>query len=150
MQKPVKKIGDKYKVKCVQNKNAEKGMSESLKLGVRASNVDTDAYMFFVGDQVFLNHDIIDEIIGCYEVNAQKIIVPRCKSEKTNPVCFPSAYRNQLLSLEGDSGGRQIIQKQKEHLKFLEIPSKNLCLDLDTEDDLVEIKKLFTLENELE
>ena len=140
----IKKIGEKFNVNCVLNRNAERGMSESLKLGVRASSNDTDAYMFFVGDQVFLDYLLINEIIDCFRVNSDEIVIPLCKGEKTNPVCFPSLYREQLLALEGDAGGRQIIQKQKDHLKYLEILSENLCLDLDTEEDLEAIKKLIT------
>lgn len=142
-EKEIMKIGEKYNLKCIYNKNADRGISESLKLGVLASSNETDAYMFFVGDQVFLTYDVVDEIIACHKMNCNDIVIPMCKGEKTNPVCFPSAFRNELLSLEGDTGGRQIIHKQKDRLNFLEISSENLYLDLDTEQDLVAIENFL-------
>ncbi len=125
------------------NAHAQRGMSESLKLGVRVSDKEADGYLFFVGDQAFLSHEIIDEIITESERFPEDIIIPRCQGKRTNPVCFPGKYREELLEITGDEGGRQIIRKQEENLRFLEIESENFCLDLDTEEDLKRINAVI-------
>jgi molybdenum cofactor cytidylyltransferase len=140
----VKSAVEMLDIQCVYNPNANLGMSESLKVGMKIADQSAEGYMFFVGDQVFLTHQIIDEIIMESNRFPEDIIIPRCRGKRTNPVYFPRKYRDELSRVSGDEGGRQIIRKQEEGLRFFEIESESFCLDLDTVEDLEDINRVIS------
>ncbi len=51
----IKEIGIKNGIKTVYNNMAQIGQSQSIKLGINASSIETKGFMFFVGDQPFLD-----------------------------------------------------------------------------------------------
>jgi molybdenum cofactor cytidylyltransferase len=79
-----------------------------------------------------LTSDIINKIIHTYKGNKKGIIVPLYDGKRGNPVLFSVKYREQLLSLEGDIGGRKIIQNEMENVCFENIYDKAAGLDIDT------------------
>lgn len=139
----VKRIGLNYDVTIAYNEKAHLGMSEAVKLGVSLASDKTDGYMFFVGDQPFLSHEVINELIDAFYVDKSTILIPVCNGDKCNPVCFPVKYREELLSIFGDKGGRQVISKVKDGKRFHEIENKLFCIDIDTYDDYIKVKKLL-------
>ncbi|MCD6436016.1 MAG: nucleotidyltransferase family protein, partial [Clostridiales bacterium] len=116
----VKEIGLNYDVFMAYNKNAHLGMSEAVKIGVSLANDKADGYMFFVADQPFLSHKVINEIIDDFYLDKSSILIPVYDAHKCNPVCFPRKYYDELLSISGDEGGRQIISKVKEGKRLYE------------------------------
>ena len=141
----IKRIGLNYDVSIVYNGKAHLGMSEAVKLGVSSANDETDGYMFFVGDQPFLSHKVINELIEVFFKNKNSILIPTCNGDKCNPVCFPNKYRKELLSIFGDKGGRQVIDKVKDDKRFYEIENKLFCIDIDTIDDYKKVEKIITI-----
>ncbi|MBN2259345.1 MAG: nucleotidyltransferase family protein [Clostridiales bacterium] len=139
----VKRICEKFNVQLVENTHAEKGMSESVKLGVESASEKTRGYMFFVGDQPFLNNDVINELMNVFLEHSDEIIIPTYKGIKSNPVTFPVKYKKELLQLHGDAGGRQIIKKLDSGKLFYEINDEKFCIDLDTYDDYLKVSKMF-------
>ena len=58
----VKEIGENLNFKVVINEHANKGQSESIKLGIENCKV-SEGYMFFVGDQPLLEGKDIEKLI---------------------------------------------------------------------------------------
>ncbi|HEY8892159.1 MAG TPA: molybdenum cofactor cytidylyltransferase [Clostridium sp.] len=135
------KIGYKNDLKVIVNENAVKGISESVKLGVKNSTL-TDGYMFFTADQPFLDIDTINELIQKFRENTNYIIVPRCDGRLGNPVIFPSIFKEDLLKLEGDVGGKIIINKNLDKVKFVEIYDSTKLFDIDTNENYEYILRL--------
>ena len=67
--------------------------------------------MFMVGDQPFLNPSTINILIDTFQQDPHSIIVPVYNGIRGNPVLFPAAMKEVLLTLEGDRGGRVLIEK---------------------------------------
>lgn len=134
-------IGNKNGLKVFRNENAVKGISESVKLGVMHAT-QTDGYMFFMADQPFLDIDTIKELILKFRENSSFIIVPRCEGRRGNPVIFPYIFKEDFLKLEGDIGGKIIINKNLEKVKFLEIHDSTKLFDIDTNENYEYILKL--------
>lgn len=133
------RIGEKYGVKTVINLEADKGMSKSLHNGISNCKKNTDGYMFLVGDQPFITSEVINKLIEIFE-NNNTIIVPLYNKHRGNPCIFPLSYKEELLSVKGDKGGRDIIKKNTEKVNFVEI-EKKIGIDIDEYKDLKEIRK---------
>jgi len=93
----------------VYNDNPQLGMSNSLKLGLKKSNIETKGYLFLLGDQPYIDEKIINEILVNFRDNS--IIVPVFNGLNSNPVLFSSVFKNNLLNIKGDKGGRDLIKK---------------------------------------
>ena len=113
----IEKLTDNFKV--VINENAHKGQSESIKLGVKSSE-KCDGYMFFVADQPLINQKDIEKLIRVFRENKDFIVIPKYKEKRGNPVIYPSLYKEEILRLEGDKGGKSII-KSSNKIKYVEL-----------------------------
>lgn len=126
----IEKLTDNFKV--VINENAHKGQSESIKLGVKSSE-KCDGYMFFVADQPLINQKDIEKLIRVFRENKDFIVIPKYKEKRGNPVIYPSLYKEEILRLEGDKGGKSII-KSSNKIKYVEV-EENTLFDIDNKDD---------------
>ncbi|MDY4736959.1 molybdenum cofactor cytidylyltransferase [Terrisporobacter sp.] len=126
----IEKLTDNFKV--VINENAHKGQSESIKLGVKSSE-RCDGYMFFVADQPLINQKDIEKLIRVFRENKDFIVIPKYKEKRGNPVIYPSLYKEEILRLEGDKGGKSII-KSSNKIKYVEVEEDTL-FDIDNKDD---------------
>lgn len=142
----IKKIGEKHNIKTLYNANAHLGQSESVKLGIKESG-DCEGYMFLVGDQPFLNKDVIDRLIKTYRENPKMIVVPFFNNAFGMPIIFPSYFKEDLLKIQGDKGGREIIQGNPHLLKKVHFRDEILGFDVDTIEDLNRINNKERLLN---
>ena len=136
----IEKIGRKYGIKAVHNPRADEGQSAAIKLGIHTAQPETDAFMFMVGDQPFLNPSTINILIDTFQQDPHSIIVPVYNNTRGNPVLFPSAMKELLLALDGDRGGRVLIDSMPERVKLVSIDEEMLGTDIDTEEDYRKIK----------
>lgn len=129
--KEICEICRKYKkIIPLENKKYFLGQSESIKLG--AEKIADESIMFFTGDMPFLSEESILKIM---ERHNDKITIPVILNEKFSPVIFPNRYKNSLMNLSGDRGGREIIKKERE-LDLVEFFDKKEFFDIDTQEDL--------------
>ncbi len=131
----IRDIGIKYNIKTIFNPCPEKGQSESMKLGIKASDLKSRAFMFIVGDQPLLNYKTINLLIDTFNNNDNEIVVPVYREEKGSPTLFSSKLKDKLLEVEGDKGGRKIIQEMPNSVKLLSIEDFRVGLDIDTWDE---------------
>jgi molybdenum cofactor cytidylyltransferase len=64
------------------------------------------------------------------------IVVPYFRSERGHPVGFSAAFREELLTLQGDSGARAILQAHPQAIHRLEVDDSGVLQDIDTPQDL--------------
>ncbi|SHJ76276.1 molybdenum cofactor cytidylyltransferase [Geosporobacter subterraneus DSM 17957] len=128
----LKALAEKYGLKTVYNGAASEGQSASLKLGIAAASLEAEGYLFFVGDQIFLTPSVIHQLLAAFHQNPQGIIVPVYKEKRGNPVLFPKGLREELMQVEGDQGGRGLLEKYKERVVWLPIEEENADIDVDT------------------
>ena len=128
----IKNIASKYDIKMIYNENAHKGQSEAIKLGVRNSSKESNGYMFFVGDQPYLDVSVINRIIDSFNNKYINVIIPKYNDKKGNPVLFSSKLKEKLLKLDGDIGGRSIINRLDKGVVFIDFNDEILGIDIDT------------------
>ena len=131
----IKKAGGKYGIKTVYNECAATGQSASIKSGIAAASSGADGFMFLVGDQPFINAATINLLIAAFKQDPLNIIAPVYNGRRGNPAIFPSTLKDDLLTVEGDQGGRALIEKMPERVKLVTIEDERMGIDVDTEED---------------
>jgi len=131
--KEVKEIGEKY------NKDAYLGQSQALKLGMNEA-IEANDYMFLVGDQPFLTSEIINILIEEYYNSNLPILVPYYNGIRGMPMIISSIFKEELLKITGDKGGRDIVEKNIFRVKKVYIKEEKIGMDIDTPEDLNIIK----------
>lgn len=127
----VLKIAGERGIKTVVNPNAYRGQSEAIKLGIK--NLTTaNGYMFFTGDQPFINSEVINTLIREFEKYSNSIIVPLCNDKPSSPVIFPEDLKGELLELDGDTGGREVIKTNLNRVKYVPMNKPHCLIDVDT------------------
>ena len=61
----------------------------------------------------------------------------------TKTVIFLAQFRDNLLTIEGDTGGRAVIEKMGERVKLVAIENGIAGMDFDTEEEYERIQKLM-------
>lgn len=138
----IREIGLKYGINTVYNSCPEKGQSESMKIGINASTSKTKAFMFMVGDQPLLDFQTINILIDHFNSSNSEIVVPIFNKKRGNPTIFSSKLKKELLKVEGDKGGRTIIEKNINQVKFVNIENTKAGLDIDTWDEYLRVKEM--------
>ena len=110
----IAEYGRNHGFKVIYNPNPERGISGSIRLGVESAN-KAEGYLFAVCDQPNIKKESIINIVRLAEKTSKGIVasVVSCKGREhyANPNFFSAKYRQELLELTGDRGGKQIIKK---------------------------------------
>ena len=123
---------------AVLSPDSEKGISHTIKAGIMAVQEQKktgmqDYYMFAVVDQPYLKNQsvikLIDKVLENKE-NKRLVFSLRCGDTVGNPCVFHSSLISQLLSLEGDKGGRSVAKKYD--CVYVDIADELELMDIDT------------------
>jgi molybdenum cofactor cytidylyltransferase len=122
-------------VKVVINPDFEQGMSTSIIAGLKSVHSKTQGVMLALGDQPLVNSQTINILIEEFYNHDKGIAVPTYRGRKGHPIIFAIKYKEQLLRLSGDVGGRQIIEDHPEDVLEVAVDSESIVADVDTTDD---------------
>jgi molybdenum cofactor cytidylyltransferase len=116
-------------IKKIYNSRFKEGMSTSLAEGIH--HYYGQGVLVLLGDMPFINTDIINMIYESFITSDKNIIVPCYNGQRGNPVLIGEKYFNDILSLRGDIGARDIIRKNYDDVYFLEVNDKSILIDID-------------------
>lgn len=128
------KIGMEEQIEVIKNDFAINGQSQSIKLGL--TKVDSNKnFMFFCGDQPFIDSQSINKLIAGSINFKDNIIIPRVNCQTGSPIIFPKKLKSELVALEGDVGGREVIKNNNRKIKYIDIDNYLFLEDIDTMED---------------
>ena len=137
----IEKLIDKTsRVKFVFNSNYNEGISSSIKKGIKNLSEKNEAFFISLGDMPSINYNTYNQLIK-YSKD-KKVIVPLFKGQKGNPVLFPKSFEKKLLSIEGDSGAKKMLEINKKEVLNLEIDDPGIIKDLDVPSDFNSLNKI--------
>lgn len=136
----LKKIAEDYDIEGILNEKANLGQSESMRLAIKNIEDKSD-FMFIMGDQPFISSDLINQLIDEYKKTDNGIVVPYYNLKRGMPSIMSWTYRDELLNIKGDRGGRDLIERYPRDVKFLYFKDEKLGIDIDSLEDLERIKK---------
>ena len=88
-----------------------------------------------VCDQPFISIQTLNLVVDNFINGDKGIVCIGCRDNKGNPVIFSKKYINELLSLEGDSGGKRILKRHLNDLKIVNINDEIELVDIDTQEE---------------
>jgi len=122
-------------IEVIMNKNSELGISHSIRLGIEG-DTEADAYMFMVCDQPFISLQSIEMLINRFIKSSKGMACLEYKDNLGNPTIFSKKYKNELLALKGDVGGKSIMKKHLDDLERVKIMNEIELMDIDTREEL--------------
>jgi molybdenum cofactor cytidylyltransferase len=118
----------------VRNEDWKTGQASSIRAGieylVQPSSPATGGAIFLLADQPQLTGSVIRALLEQHAVGLYPIVAPMVIDRRANPVLFDRATFPDLLTLEGDVGGRAVFHKH--HVEYLPWHDDRLLLDVDT------------------
>jgi molybdenum cofactor cytidylyltransferase len=131
------------RIKFVTNKNYREGMSTSIKCGVLTASKDSEAFLIALGDQPLISPKIINRLIEKYQSSGVGIITVMHQSLRGHPVIISKKYVQEILSLNGDIGARDLLKQHLDDTASINIESSEEFFDIDRTQDYGELKRIY-------
>jgi len=142
--KDIVKIGKAWGAEIVLNPDFRKGMSTSIKKALLKINTrEAEGFFLILGDQPLITSKIINKLIKSFSPGKEEIIVPYFKDKRGNPVLFDICWKDELMAVTGDVGGRVLIKAHPEKVKRVNISDETILFDIDREEDYEKMKNIF-------
>lgn len=122
-------------VKIVVNPNYTQGMSTSIIAGLSLVDSQAQAVMLALGDQPLVDSQTINRLIEEFYRHNKGIAIPTYRGMRGHPIIFAIKYKQKLLGLKGDIGGREIIKHHPDDVLEVAVDSKSVITDIDTRED---------------
>lgn len=121
------------------------GMASSLSVGLDALIQDgrADRVVVAMGDQPHIDPGVVEALLERHSKTKQMAVVPVYRYTRSNPVVIDKHLFTRLMSLEGDSGARQLLAAHPELVEevwFERLPPR----DIDTRSDVDELRPRST------
>ena len=125
-------------LKLVENEHYLYGLASSIRTGIRSLPDEADGAMICLADMPALTTAVIDTLVQVFKkLGAEKIVYPRrTDGTQGNPVIWPRAYFDKLMSLTGDAGAKEVLEKNIDNAEGLKVTASKVLDDIDTPDDL--------------
>lgn len=132
---------ESFCVRAVMNPRYLDGQATSVARGVEALEGSAiDGAVFVPADQPGLDTATLNRLARAFRSSDGKTIAaPRWRERRGAPVLFASQHFEALRSLEGDSGGRQILAQHEQEIAWVELENDLPLLDADTPDALRDV-----------
>ena len=113
-----------------QIRHENSGLQESPLVGFGGGWEGVGGAIFLLVDQPQITSSILQALSEKHAEGLYPIVAPMVMDRRANPVLFDRRTFNDLLTLEGDTGGRAIFHKHK--VEYLPWHDDRLLLDVDT------------------
>lgn len=142
---PAIEIGDQAsRLSVATNPHPERGMSSSLRTGLRDINPSSAGVMILLADMPWLTTRVIDSLIESFLLNREKIVAPAVHGRRSHPVVLPRRLFGELDEITGDTGGKSLLNRHAHNVVLIEMGSYYDDSDLDTPEDLAKARERHT------
>jgi molybdenum cofactor cytidylyltransferase len=136
-------------VEIVVNEAWTTGLSGSVRVGILALRPEIQAAVLVLADQPGLTADLIKALLDRYTATSAPIVVPVFEGKRGNPVLFDRMLFQELLQIEGDQGGRQLIERAGDRVERVTVVDPAGLIDVDTPADFRSVAS-FGIEEKVE
>lgn len=124
--------------RSVYNPDWSAGMGGSIATGADAVDENTSGVLIVLCDQWGIQAQDLQLLAQTWLADTDRIVCAEAEGHLGPPVIFPSSCLAKLRALNGDLGARSIIEKKLDSV--FPVPMQNAALDLDTPNQLDELK----------
>ena len=95
-----------------------------------------DAFSLMLVDQPFITSTLIDKVIDAYTQTDKGIVLPSYNYRRGHPVIFHHRYADEILALDGESGGvRSLFKSYSEDIHYVNVDTDDVLRDIDYRED---------------
>ena len=120
-------------VEIVYNPDWQQGQSTSMKAGLKALPEGCGSVMFLLSDQPQISSELIRQLMDRYFQNRKSITAPMVNGQRGNPLLFDRSAFSALAEVEGDRGGRAVINRFE--VDWLPWIDNRILMDVDSPGD---------------
>jgi molybdenum cofactor cytidylyltransferase len=110
-------------------------MLSSLKVGLRAMPPHISAVLVVLGDQPRIQARVIAQVLTAYAEGAGDIIAPSYQMRRGHPILIDRRYWQDILNLPPDGAPRDVIDKYKDRIGYVNVDTDSVLRDIDTPQD---------------
>jgi molybdenum cofactor cytidylyltransferase len=120
---------------CIPNPRYEEGMGSSIAVGVEALWESIQATLVMLGDEPEVNPDVVEKLVAAYLREGKSATIPLYGEKVGPPSLFSRKLFPELMKLEGDTGGRQIMVNRPGLVCLVPFAESDRPKDIDTPED---------------
>jgi molybdenum cofactor cytidylyltransferase len=110
-------------------------MLSSLQVGVCELGDDISACLVLLGDQPWLQREVVEAVLTGYASNTTGLVAPTYGGRRGHPVLIDRHYWPELLALPRGSAPRDLLTRQGEDLLSVPVETDGILRDMDTWED---------------
>jgi len=134
--KKLKKIIKKNrKISFTFNKYYKKGMSSSIKQGLKKISKKDKGFIIVQSDMPFITTSNINKICNSITTKKYLIHILSYKNQIGNPIGFDISILDKFKKIKGNIGAKYMVKKLKNRANFIAVSSKKFFKDLDKPSD---------------
>jgi molybdenum cofactor cytidylyltransferase len=122
-------------LEIVHNPQWQSGQASSIRTGVRSASVSTGAMLFLPGDQPFLKPVYLRRMLTKWRQGTQIVASEVEGATRGAPALFDRQFLSELSSIDGDGGGRILLERHRDVVEAVPMPEA-ILRDIDTPSDL--------------
>jgi molybdenum cofactor cytidylyltransferase len=128
-------------VLAVRNPDYALGMASSIACGLAALPEDVDAAFIMLADMPRINESHLTRLKAAFDPDeGRAICVPVYRQRRGNPVLFAREFFDEIQSLTGDHGARQLLTDYAERVFEVVMEDDSVLADVDTVGDLEQVR----------
>jgi len=128
----IKKIALKSKkIIFVFNSNYAKGISTSIKCGLKKISKKNIGFLITHADMPLVSKTILNALCSALKNKNEEIFIPVYKKRIGNPLAFKYSMIKSLKRIKGDRGAKKLIRSNKSKIKLMKMKSKSILIDFD-------------------
>lgn len=112
------------------NEEYAQGMTSSVKCGLRAVSREAAAVLLAVVDQPLITSEVVDTVIEAFWMAGKGVCIPSHRGRRGHPVAFDLKYRDEILSLAGDVGLKEVWRAHPEDVHHVEVDTDVILRDM--------------------
>ncbi len=113
-------------------------MAESVRIGLRTIAESSSGVLVSLSDHPFVKADTLKKLVHCHLETPDRIVIPLYKGQRGHPSLFPKIIIEEVFA---GLNLRDIIHKDPNRIRFLDVEDEGVILDMDTREDYERIRK---------
>jgi molybdenum cofactor cytidylyltransferase len=123
--------------RTVPNPNYAMGLATSLRAGLAAADGTMDAVLVSLADMPLVDAATIQKLVAAFNPTEHRsVCVPVFEGQRGNPVLWGKQHFAQLMAIEGDQGGRALMDTLADEIVEVPVAHDGVLRDADTPEAL--------------
>lgn len=126
----------KLDCKVVVNENYMRGQSESVKVGLAAVSSSAEAVMILPADVALIDAESINSVIDEHRKSKSQIVIASHKHQSGHPILLDRALFQEVSQIDESALGlKAVINRHRSEVKYVEVGTQNVLIDIDTREE---------------